>query len=150
MSEYLDQLGASWVPTESPAPCRLCANTLQSALLGFGRCSIRQSLLIHFAPVRDTWYGTRYWNVWINWVRASGWDWICPFFFFSCPGSSIPTLADSLTATLGFQHKFWLLRLETLQTFDQSDEETWPDEKNTCLPTYLPTYLPTCPPTYLF
>ena len=44
---------------------------------------------------------------------------------FSCPGSSIPDLGQSLshwvTATLEFWHKEWLLRLETLQTFDQHD-----------------------------
>ena len=44
---------------------------------------------------------------------------------FSCPGSSIPDLAQWwLTATLGFQHKEWLSRLETLQTFDQSVVKT--------------------------
>ena len=44
---------------------------------------------------------------------------------FSCPDSSIPDLGQWLThwltATLEFWHKEWLLRLETLQTFDQSD-----------------------------
>ena len=30
----------------------------------------------------------------------------------------------------------------TFETFDQSDEETRPDRKNTYLPTYLPTNLP--------
>ena len=40
---------------------------------------------------------------------------------FSCPGSSIPDLGESLTATLECWHKEWLLRLETPQTFDQSD-----------------------------
>ena len=29
----------------------------------------------------------------------------------------------------------------TFETFDQNDEETWPDQKY--LPTYIPTYLPT-------
>ena len=51
---------------------------------------------------------------------------------FSCPGSSIPdlgqwvthSLTHSLTATLEFWHKEWLLRVETLQTFDQSDVQT--------------------------
>ena len=37
----------------------------------------------------------------------------------------------------------------TFDTFDQSDEQTWPDRKNTYLLTYLPTYLPTHPPTSL-
>ena len=49
--------------------------------------------------------------------------------FFSCPGSSIPDLGqwvtgwlgDWVTATLEFWHKEWLLRLETLQTFDRHD-----------------------------
>ena len=37
----------------------------------------------------------------------------------------------------------------TFETFDQSDEETWPDQNNTYLPTFIPTHLPTYPPTYL-
>ena len=49
---------------------------------------------------------------------------------FSCPGSSIPDLgqwvsqwvSQSVTATLEFQHKLWLLKLKTPQTFDRSDE----------------------------
>ena len=41
---------------------------------------------------------------------------------FSCPGSSIPDLGHWLGATLEFPHKEWFLRLETLQTFDRSDE----------------------------
>ena len=32
------------------------------------------------------------------------------------------------------------------ETFDQSDQKTWPYPK---IPTYVPTYLPTYPPTYL-
>ena len=36
------------------------------------------------------------------------------------------------------EHQEWLYRLVTFETFDQSDEETWPDQKM-----YLPTYLPT-------
>ena len=36
----------------------------------------------------------------------------------------------------------------TFDSFDQSDENTWPGQENTYLPsylfTYLPTYLPTC------
>ena len=44
--------------------------------------------------------------------------------FFSCPGSSIPDLGGEwLTATLEFQHKEWLLRLETLQSFEK-DKKT--------------------------
>ena len=47
---------------------------------------------------------------------------------FSCPGSSIPDLGQWVggwvTATLEFWHKEWLLRLETLQTFDQSVVKT--------------------------
>ena len=35
----------------------------------------------------------------------------------------------------------------TFETFDQSDEETWPDQIE--LPTYIPTYLPTYLPTFL-
>ena len=35
--------------------------------------------------------------------------------------------------------KEWPKRLVTFETFDQSYEETWPDQKNTYLPTYLPT-----------
>ena len=32
---------------------------------------------------------------------------------------------------------------KTIETFDQSDEETWPDQKrSTYLPTYLPPYIP--------
>ena len=40
-----------------------------------------------------------------------------------CPGSSIPTLVVThlLPATLEFGRKEWLLRIETLQTFDQGD-----------------------------
>ena len=34
----------------------------------------------------------------------------------------------------------------TFETFDQSDEETWPDQK---IPTYLPTHLPNYLPTFL-
>ena len=45
--------------------------------------------------------------------------------FFSCPGSSLPDLGQSVTewfsANLEFWHKERLLRPETLQTFDQSD-----------------------------
>ena len=46
-----------------------------------------------------------------------------PPLVFCCPGSSIPGLGGGewLTATLEFRHIEWLLRLETLQTFDQSD-----------------------------
>ena len=33
-------------------------------------------------------------------------------------------LTDSLTATLEFRHKEWLLRLQTLQTFDRHDAQT--------------------------
>ena len=33
-------------------------------------------------------------------------------------------LTGSVTATLKFKHKEWLLRLEILQTFDQSDIQT--------------------------
>ena len=40
---------------------------------------------------------------------------------FSCPGSSIPDLGNSVSATFEFWHKEWLLRLGTLQTFDQHD-----------------------------
>ena len=29
----------------------------------------------------------------------------------------------------------------TFETFDQSNDETLPDQKNTYIPTYLPTYL---------
>ena len=51
-------------------------------------------------------------------------DWAFVF-VFSCPGSSISDLGQSLdqwvTATFEFWHKEWLLRLETLQTFDQHD-----------------------------
>ena len=35
----------------------------------------------------------------------------------------------------------------TFETFDQSDEETWPDQK---IPTYLLTHLPVDLPTYLY
>ena len=35
----------------------------------------------------------------------------------------------------------WSMRLVTFETFDQSDEETWPDKKE--LPTFIPTHLPT-------
>ena len=38
----------------------------------------------------------------------------------------------------------WPQRLVTFETFDQNDEETWPDQKrSTYLPTYLPPYLST-------
>ena len=57
------------------------------------------------------------WN-YLTWV-------ITRWAVFSCPGSSIPDLGQWLTewlpATLEFRHKEWLLRHETLQTFDQSD-----------------------------
>ena len=44
----------------------------------------------------------------------------------------------------------WPKRLVTFETFDQSDEETWPDQKrSTYLPAYLPTYIPTHLPTYV-
>ena len=53
---------------------------------------------------------------------------------FSCPGSSIPDLGQWLTdwlgATLEFWHKEWLLRLETLWTFDRGDELRKNIEKN--------------------
>ena len=49
-------------------------------------------------------------------------------YIFSCPGSSIPDLGQSLchwvAATLEFWHKEWLLRLETIQTFDQGVKKT--------------------------
>ena len=42
---------------------------------------------------------------------------------FSCPGSSLSGLGQSVnqwvSATIEFRQKEWLLRLETLQTFDQ-------------------------------
>ena len=42
-----------------------------------------------------------------------------------------------------FDIKEQSLRLVTFETFDQSDEKTWPDPKKpTHLPTYLPTYVP--------
>ena len=53
-------------------------------------------------------------------------------YLFSCPGSSIPDLGqwvtdsvtDSVSATLEFWHKEWLLRLRTLQMFDQQGVQT--------------------------
>ena len=45
----------------------------------------------------------------------------------SCPGSSIPTISRRSLSHCHFRkfgHKKWLLRLETLQTFNQSDIET--------------------------
>ena len=48
--------------------------------------------------------------------------------FFSCPGSSLidlgQSLTDSVSATFEFQHKEWFLRLQTFQTFDQHDFKT--------------------------
>ena len=43
---------------------------------------------------------------------------------FSCPGSSIPDLCHWVTSIFEFWHKEFLLRLETLQTFDQGDKNT--------------------------
>ena len=44
---------------------------------------------------------------------------------FSCPGSFIPDLGQSVsqwvTTTLELWHKEWLLRIQTRQTFDQHD-----------------------------
>ena len=72
--------------------------------------------------------------------------------FFSCPEQlnrwPCHSLTHSLTDSLS---DFWFSQYRvTLETFDQSDEETWPDQKiylPTYQPTHLPTYLPTCPPT---
>ena len=53
--------------------------------------------------------------------------WFCKLYFYvlDCPGRFIPNLGqsvhESVSATLEFWHKEWLLRLETLQTFDQHD-----------------------------
>ena len=75
---------------------------------------------------------------------------------FSCPEqlNRWPCHWVSEWVTFDFDITEWPQRLVTFETFDQSDEETWPDQKiylptylPTHLPTYLPTYLPTCPPT---
>ena len=56
------------------------------------------------------------------------------------------SLTHSLThSTFTFDITEWPRWVVTFVTFDQSDEETWPDQK--FLPTHLPTHLPTCPPT---
>ena len=63
-----------------------------------------------------------YLHVYIHWI------WIhCIIIGYQLPwhSSSIPDLgrsvSESVTATLELRHKEWLLRLETTQTFDQSD-----------------------------
>ena len=55
-------------------------------------------------------------TTWTNWPRLM-------FSIFSCPSSYTYPMSSSssLTATLEFRQKEWLYRLETLQTFDQSD-----------------------------
>ena len=50
----------------------------------------------------------------------------------------LPTYLPPLQNTLKEQSQ----RLVTFETFDQSDEETWLDQKYTQRQTYLPTYLP--------
>ena len=82
-------------------------------------------------------------NVWpliiwplIVWLLLFIWPWIVWvvwLLIFSCPGSSIPDLGQSLTdwvtATLEFLHEEWLLRLQTIQTFGQSDKLKKQSEK---------------------
>ena len=54
----------------------------------------------------------------------------------------LPTYVPPLENTLKERSE----RLVTYETFDQSDEKTWPDQK---IPTYLHTYPLTYLPTYL-
>ena len=74
-------------------------------------------------------------------------------FFFSCPQqlnrTPCPSLAWSDQTNSQSLHNTteWPQRLVTFETFDRSDEKTWPDQKY--LPTYIPNHLPTYLPTYL-
>ena len=64
------------------------------------------------------------------------------FDFLAVQNSSIGDLVTHwLTHSLSFDFNIteWPLRLVTSETFDQSDGETWPDQK---IPTYLPIYIP--------
>ena len=54
----------------------------------------------------------------------------------------LPTYVPPLENTLKERSE----RLVTYETFDQSDEKTWPDQE---IPTYLHTYPPTYLPTYV-
>ena len=74
-------------------------------------------------------------------------------FIFSCPEQLnrwpcplvrwlVPLTPLTIRAFTTLQTE-WTWRLVSFETFDQSDEETWPDQKrSTYLPTYLPTSLP--------
>ena len=64
---------------ESPAPCRLCANTLSSSL----RYLVYPPIFIDpLSPARDSsWYGPD-WNGWINW--AFPFSFFRPYFLNRC------------------------------------------------------------------
>ena len=65
-----------------------------------------------------------------------------PTYLHTYPPTYLPTCVPPLQNTLKERSK----RLVTFETFDQSDEETWPYQK---IPTYLHTYPPTYLPTYV-
>ena len=53
--------------------------------------------------------------------------------FFSCPDESLRQLytypCHYIQGPFTFWHTEWPQSLVTFETFDQSDEETWPDQK---------------------
>ena len=78
-----------------------------------------------------------------------------PYFWFlavhnSSKGDLVPLSGTTNNQSLHNTTE-WPLRLVTFETFDRSDEKTWPDQKylHTYPLTYLTTYLPTYLPLYL-
>ena len=62
-----------------------------------------------------------------------------------CPLVALPVCLSDPTNNQSLHNiTEWSQRLVTFETFDQSDEKTWPDQKSsTYLPAYLPTYITT-------
>ena len=74
------------------------------------------------------------------------------FIFSGRPVNLTPKISTCLpsrqTVSTSLREHGTPLRLVTFETFVQSDEAIWPDQK-TYLPTYLPTNPPTHPPSYM-
>ena len=80
------------------------------------------------------------WDIWSEWLGDMTWP--KNTYLHTYPPTYLPTYVPPLENTLKERSK----RLVTFETFDQSDEKTWPDQK---IPTYLHTYPLTYLPTYL-
>ena len=84
------------------------------------------SILRYFTSGRDCW-----------WRQSSNWTISIHCELFSCPEqlnrwpchSVTHWLTDWLRVFYWLTYKEWPMRLLTFETFDQSDEETWPDQE---------------------